>query len=176
MTLRFPSKSLNRRYILGLSLAFAMAAGAAAAPRAVLGAEHPFAALAGSWAGGGIIKKANGGSERIRCRSSYQPEGGAQLSLRLRCASDSYNFDLTANVMYDGGSITGSWSEASRNVSGGINGRSNANGSQIQASAQAVGFNANLSISTRGARQSVLITAPGTDVSEVNITMDRQKA
>jgi hypothetical protein len=116
----------------------------------------------------------NGSSERIRCRSTYEPAGGAQLTLRLRCASDSYNLDIGANVAYEGGSIAGNWSEAGRNVSGNITGRSNANGTQIQAAAQAVGFNANLSISTRGARQSVLITAPGTDVSEVSITMERR--
>jgi hypothetical protein len=94
-------------------------AGTASRP-AYSAAEHPFSALAGSWSGGGVIKKANGSSERIRCRSNYDPAGSSQLNLRLRCASDSYNFDLSANVSYQGGPISGSWSEASRNVGGSI--------------------------------------------------------
>src|SRR5258708_8641151 len=93
----------------------------------------PFSALAGSWSGGGTIKKSNGGSERIRCRSAYEPAGAANLSLRLRCASDSYNFDLTANVAYQGGAISGSVQEATRSAAGGISGRSTAERRQVQA-------------------------------------------
>jgi hypothetical protein len=175
MTLRFSSTVLMRNRIFGMAAVVAAAAiMVTAVPRLASSAEHPFAALTGSWTGGGVVKMMNGSSERIRCRSLYEPAGGAQLTLRLRCASDSYNLDISANVAYEGGPIAGNWSEASRNVSGNISGRSNANGSQIQAAAQAVGFNANLSISTRGARQAVLITAPGTDVSEVSITMERR--
>jgi len=37
-----------------------------------------------------------------------------------------------------------------------------------------MGFNANLSVSTRGARQTILLTAPGTDLSEASITMNRR--
>src|SRR5580658_3665187 len=119
MTLRFPSMILKGKHILGVAAVAATAAiVATAVPRVASSAEHPFSALAGSWSGGGVVKKSNGGGERIRCRSTYEPVGGAQLALRLRCASDSYNFDLSANVAYEGGPIAGTWSEASRNVSG----------------------------------------------------------
>jgi hypothetical protein len=77
---------------------FMGAAAARAAPDA-----HPFSALTGQWSGGGLIKKSNGSSERIRCRSVYEPAASTQLQLRLRCASDSYNFDLSAVVAYEGG-------------------------------------------------------------------------
>jgi hypothetical protein len=66
------------------------------------GADHAFSALTGSWTGGGIVKTTNGGSERFRCRSVYEPVAGTKLNLRLNCASDSYNFDLSANVSYEG--------------------------------------------------------------------------
>ena len=145
-----------------------------AVPRPVASADHAFSALTGSWTGGGIVKTTNGGSERVRCRSVYEPVAGAKLNLRLSCASDSYNFDLSANVSYEGGPIGGTWSEASRNVSGNITGRSNASGNQVQATVQGVGFNANLSVSTRGARQTILLAAPGTDMSEATITMNRR--
>ena len=145
-----------------------------AVPRPVASADHAFSALTGSWTGGGIVKTTNGGSERFRCRSVYEPVAGTKLNLRLICASDSYNFDLSANVSYESGPIAGTWSEASHNISGNITGRSNASGNQMQASVQGMGLSANLSVSTRGARQTILLTAPGTDLSEASITMNRR--
>jgi hypothetical protein len=160
----------------GKFAAVAVAVLMTAAPRAALSAaEGPFSALHGNWSGGGTIKKADGGSERIRCRSSYDPSGAASLQLRLRCASDSYNFDLSAKVNYEGGAISGTWSEASRGVTGNIQGHSNNNGRQVTAVAQAAAFSANLTLTTRDARQSVLILSPGSPVPEVSITLERGK-
>jgi hypothetical protein len=144
-----------------------------AAPRAALSVEGPFSALSGSWSGGGMIKKSNGSGERIRCRATYEPSG-ANLSLRLRCASDSYNFDLTAQVAYQGGGISGSWQEATRSVSGPIQGRSASEGRQIQASTQAIGFSANINLTTKGNHQTVQILAPGAEVPEVTVSLDKK--
>jgi hypothetical protein len=179
MTLRIASIGLCGMFNSGLKaapLAAALAATLlAAAPRDAGSAEaRALSALFGSWSGGGIIMRADGPSERIRCRSAYEPAGGAQISLRLNCNSESYNFDLSANVMYEGGRITGSWSEASRNVGGSIVGRSNPNGSQIQALAQSPAFSANISLTTRGARQSVQIVSPGSNVREVTVALERR--
>jgi|ERR1700678_4242781 hypothetical protein len=134
----------------------------------------PFSALYGSWNGAGLIKKSNGASERIRCRSTYEAEGAANLSLRLRCASDSYNFDLSASVAYQGGAISGSWQETTRNVNGGISGRSASEGRQIQAVAQAIGVTANITLTTRGNHQSVLILTPGAEVPEITVSLDKR--
>lgn len=150
----------------------ALLAAAVAPPVARSAEARAFSALAGSWSGGGTIKTSNG-AERIRCRSTDEPSG-VDLALRLRCASDSYNFDLSANVRYDGGALSGSWSEASRNVGGSIQGRSNANGSQVQAVAQSPAFTASLNITTRGSRQSILISSPGSQVSEVSVALERR--
>jgi hypothetical protein len=169
MTLRIPSIDCGHKAIAIVSLLLAMAA-----PQAANSAERAFSAMAGSWSGGGTIKKSNGSAERIRCRSTDEPGSGGDLSLRLRCASDSFTFDLSANVRYDGGAISGSWSEASRNVGGNIQGRSNPNGSQVQAVAQSVAFTANLTINTRGARQSIVISSPGSEVSEVSVALEKR--
>ena len=76
-------------------------------------AENPFAHFTGSWAGQGKITVQNGSSERIRCRGTYRAgETGTTLSISLRCASDSYKFELASDVTYDGGAITGSWNES----------------------------------------------------------------
>jgi hypothetical protein len=133
----------------------------------------PFAALPGSWSGGGTISLASGANERIRCRATYQVGGGGQaLQLSIRCASDSYNFDLAGNVVYQGGAITGTWSESTRGVNGTVSGR--AGGEQIQAYAQGAGFSAGLSLATRGNRQSVVIRPSGADITSVSIALARR--
>ena len=135
-------------------------------------AENPFAQFTGNWSGQGKITVQNGTSERIRCRGTYRPgDSGMTLSLSLRCASDSYKFELASDVTYDGGAISGSWNETTRQVNGSLSGRATAN--NITAQASAVGFNAALSIATRGNSQSVSIRSPGSEISEVTVSMAR---
>jgi hypothetical protein len=134
----------------------------------------PFSALNGSWSGAGTIKKSNGASERIRCRSAFEPAGTVNLSLRLRCASDSYNFDLTAGVAYQGGVISGSWQESTRNVNGSISGNSASEGRQVQAVAQTIGVTSNITLITRGNHQSVSIVTPGTEVPEITVSLEKR--
>ena len=174
MSLQFQAMRASKNsYAIKLAAAAAVlfigAAAAQAAPDA-----HPFSALTGQWSGGGLIKKSNGSSERIRCRSVYEPAAATQLQLRLRCASDSYNFDLSAIVAYEGGAVSGSWNEAGHNLNGSIQGRSTGNGRQMQVVAQSIAFTSNLTLNTRGDKQSILIQSPGTEVSEVAITLDRR--
>jgi len=140
------------------------------APARSQAAESPLANFIGSWAGSGKITVSNGASERIRCRGSYTGSG-ARLGLNLRCASDSYRFELTSDINYEGGNISGSWNETSRQVYGSLSGRATAN--HIEATAQSVGFSASLSITMRGNSQSVSIRSPGSEISEVSISLAR---
>jgi hypothetical protein len=118
----------------------------------------PFAGMAGNWSGGGTVTLDDGSSERIRCRAAEAVgAGGDGLNLTLTCASDSYKFDLKANVVSERGALSGSWSESSRNVAGSLEGRG-ANG-EFKVVASAAGFNANISLSTRGNKQSVVMRA-----------------
>jgi hypothetical protein len=136
-------------------------------------AFSPFRSLAGSWSGGGMLSMASGEREPLRCRASYDVGGrGGELRLNLRCASASYRFDLNGNAQYRGGTITGEWSEASRNASGTISGR--ATGDHIEAAARGQTFSANLSLTTRGNRQTVSIRPQGTDVTAVSLALDRR--
>jgi hypothetical protein len=138
---------------------------AAAASIAVLAsgsASHaqsgPFAGMAGVWSGGGTVTLDDGSTERIRCRATYAVgSGGNGLNQSLTCASDSYRFNLSSNVIANGGSLSGTWSESSRGITGSLEGRgSNGN---FQVTASAPGFNANISLRTSGNRQSVVIRA-----------------
>lgn len=112
----------------------------------------PFAGLAGSWSGGGTVTLDDGSKERIRCRATYAPRG-AEMNMTLTCASDAYKFALSANVVDQGGAISGSWSESSRNVSGSLQGRGG--GGNFEVVAAAAGFNANISLRTAGNKQSI---------------------
>src|SRR5579872_1957672 len=121
-------------------------------------AGGPFAGMAGVWSGAGTVTLDDGQTERIRCRATYAVgAGGNGLQQTLTCASDSYKFNLSSNLIAQGGAISGTWNESSRNINGNIEGRS-ANG-VFQVVATAPGFSANLTLTTRGNRQSVVIRA-----------------
>jgi hypothetical protein len=118
----------------------------------------PFAGLAGVWSGGGTVTLDDGSTERIRCRATYAVgNGGNGLNQSLTCASDSYRFNLSSNVVASGGSLSGTWSESSRGVTGNLEGR--ATNGTFQVIASAPGFNANITLTTRGNKQSVVIRA-----------------
>jgi hypothetical protein len=158
---------MNARISAALAISLGFLTLTADAPQA---AENPLAHFAGSWSGSGKITVSNGASERIRCRGTYRP-ADANLSLNLRCASDSYKFELVSDITYEAGTISGSWNEASRGVAGSLSGKATAN--HIEATAQSVGFSASLSIVLRGNSQSVAIRSPGSEISEVLISMAR---
>jgi len=131
----------------------------------------PFAGIAGNWSGGGTVTLDDGSSERLRCKASYAVgAGGDGLNLSLLCASDSYKFDLRANVVSDRGALSGSWSEAGRGVNGTLEGRG-ANGN-FQVAATAAGFSANISLTTHGNKQSVVIRSESA-FRAANITLSR---
>jgi hypothetical protein len=161
--------ALGFQAALGFGIA-AIAAGFIALGQRPAWAADPFAAFAGSWSGSGTITAKDGGRERLRCRGTNS-ESGNSLKLGLRCASDSYKFELSSDIKYDGGSISGSWNETSRGVAGSLSGK--ATSTHIEASAQTVGFTASLSIALRGNSQSVSIRSPGSEISEVSVSLAR---
>jgi hypothetical protein len=131
----------------------------------------PFAGMAGNWSGGGTITLDDGSSERIRCRATYAVgAGGNGLNQTLTCASDSYRFNLASNVMAQGSAISGTWSESTRNVSGTLEGR--AGNGHFQVVASAAGFTANISLTTSGNRQSVVIKSD-TVLRSASISLSR---
>jgi hypothetical protein len=132
----------------------------------------PFQDLAGNWSGTGNVILATGEKERIRCRVGYEvARRGHAVRQDLRCASDSYKFDLGAEVEYTGSSITGRWTERSRNVGGTIVG--SARPGFIEVLTESSGFSALLTITTRGDRQTVDISSKGREIAQVSIMLRR---
>jgi hypothetical protein len=130
----------------------------------------PFANMAGAWSGTGKILIKDGGTESIRCRATYTV-AGAGLNQVLRCASDSYRFDLTTTVTASGNTVSGIWSETSRNVNGTLGGK--INGGEIDALVEANGFAASFSMRTNGNKQIIAIRSQNTDLRGVDITLTR---
>jgi len=142
-------------------------------PAAAQGA-NPLVKLNGSWSGNGTITLNDGSRERIRCRASYASEasGAGGTRIGLRCASDSYKFELASNVTYSNGQITGNWNETTRNAAGELSGTASANHIDVRAGGQT--FAALISIAIRSDSQSVSIRSPGSTMQEVSISLSRQ--
>ena len=129
-----------------------------------------FSHFAGSWAGSGTISIADDGTERVRCKGTYSVQGGNNLRQVLRCASDSYRFDLNTDVIARGSSISGTWGEASRGLTGSLQG-SITNGN-IEALVTTNAFVATFTMVMRGNKQSVNINSKG-QIRNVSITLTR---
>jgi|GraSoi_2013_40cm_1033754.scaffolds.fasta_scaffold32587_2 hypothetical protein len=170
---RSPISRTAYAFALAASVVFLVAAFAPAkhAQRAV----GPFAGLAGAWNGSGRVEMQSGTSERIRCRARYSvSQTGDMLVQDLRCASDSDSVDVNSTSQSDQGSLSGTWTELTRNVSGTLSGR--ASGGSIQARMTALGFSAGLTVNTAGNTQSVTIIPEGNEVRSVVVTMKRGDA
>ena len=153
--------------------AFAVALSLLAPPGyAQRAADSPFAGLSGSWSGSGSIAMSSGVKERIRCRAVYRVDhDSVYLRLELRCASDSYKFELQSSVTHSNGTISGIWNELTRGAAGDVSGI--AIGHQIQLRAIGPTFAAIMVMNTRADRQSISIQAPGSEMSEVTISLNR---
>jgi hypothetical protein len=151
-----------------------LAAFVAAPVSAVCAEEGPFEPFAGPWAGTGVISVASGPSERIRCRVHYYvAQEGRDLNQQLRCASDSYHFDVNSALLDDGsGRIVGNWTETNRNAAGKVSGQVDRQG--VRAEVVGTGFSAALTIALRGDRQSVRIVPTGSDITAVTIELHRE--
>src|SRR4029078_571497 len=77
----------------------------------------PFKRLAGQWSGSGSSDLTERKREPIRCPAPYDvPADQRNLQLNIRCASDSYNFDLRASATYSAGAVSGTLSGATRSA------------------------------------------------------------
>jgi len=138
----------------------------------LLAADGPFAALPGTWSGTGTILLSSGAKERIRCRATHRlGASSTDLRLELSCQSDSYKFELQSQIASQDGTISGNWAETTRSVGGRIEGRATGNTIQVRAEGQT--FSAILAVTTRGDKQSISIQSPGSEMSDITITLTR---
>jgi hypothetical protein len=139
---------------------------------AVAAESGPFAGFNGVWTGSGHIKLADGSQERIRCRATYaESNGGRALQQALRCASDSYNFELRGDVESHGNQISGNWNETTRNVGGTLSGR--AQPGRFEVRIDNPSFSAELTLVSRNNTQTVTIRSSGTTFSGASVSLRR---
>jgi len=135
---------------------------------------NPLAKFAGNWLGNGLIYLSSGNKERIRCRGGFTPGesfNGSSLKLELRCAGDSYTFELQSELIYEAGQITGLWSEVSRGLNGKVMGT--IKDDQVQAQVESANFTATLELISLGDKQQIRITSPGSEMTDVLIGLVR---
>ena len=165
MTAAF-ARGFGRLAVIGAVALWAVAASAKAE-------AGPFSGLGGRWTGSGHIEMSNGSKERIRCRASYEVDSsGRAMHQSLRCASDSYNFELRSDVESRGNEVFGNWAELTRNIGGKLSGYYR--GGRIDVSVKSETFKAQLILVSRGNRQTVIIKSQGAQFSGATISLSRR--
>jgi hypothetical protein len=135
-------------------------------------AEQSFDGVAGSWSGSGLMKPKDGPSERVRCKIDYVPKNAGQsVKMNVRCASDAYKMDLSANIDENGTTLSGNWFESTYRQGGSVSGQ-NVNG-LIEAKVEGQTITALLTVRTKGNRQSFVMESPGAWISQVSIELVR---
>jgi hypothetical protein len=131
----------------------------------------PFSQLAGSWHGGGSVRYNDGSNEHLTCRGTYNSKsGGSELTLVIRCQSPSNKIDMKSEVAFEGGRVTGHWSEKTFGLEGDFNGSASPNKFSVQISGQLQGA---MTVSVNGAQQQVSISTNGPGFKSVSIAFSR---
>ncbi|MEY9184111.1 hypothetical protein ABIG06_005702 [Bradyrhizobium sp. USDA 326] len=137
-----------------------------------LRAEPVFDGLAGAWSGVGTMKPSDGPREKVRCKVAYDvTRPGRSLTLNLRCASDAYKMVLSANIEQSGTELSGNWFESEYRQGGKV--YCTNKDSLIEARIEGNTVAALVTIQTRSNRQSFLMEAPGSWMSEVAIELNK---
>src|ERR1700742_1126203 len=135
-------------------------------------ADQSFTNVAGSWSGGGLMKPSDGASERVRCKVEYGVKNAGQsVKMDVRCASDAYKMDLSANIDQDGTVLSGNWFESQYRQGGKVSGKK-VNG-LIEAKVESDTLTALLTVQTKGNKQTFVMDSPGAWLSHVSIDLVR---
>jgi hypothetical protein len=136
-------------------------------------AQQSFDSVAGAWSGGGSMKPSDGPSERVRCKIDYVPKNAGQsVKMNVRCASDAYKMDLSANIDENGTALSGNWFESQYRQGGSVSGQ-NVNG-VIEAKVEGQTITALLTVRTKANRQTFVMESPGAWISQVSIDLVRE--
>jgi hypothetical protein len=118
------------------------------------------------------MKPSDGARERVRCKVDYVPKNAGQsVKMNVRCASDAYKMDLSANIDENGATLSGNWFESTYRQGGSVSGQ-NVNG-LIEAKVEGQTITALLTVRTKGNRQSFVMESPGAWISQVSIELVR---
>lgn len=160
----FRNRTVNHRILRCALLTTILAAAPACA--------ESFDNVAGSWSGNGMMKPSDGPRERVRCKVDYTVKNtGQSVKMDVRCASDAYKMNLSANIDQNGTTLSGNWFESEYRQGGKISGQ-NLNG-LIEAKVESDTITALLTVHTKGNHQTFVMDSPGAWVSHVSIDLAR---
>lgn len=135
------------------------------------GADETWSLLEGRWSGMGTIVLDGGGSERLKCQAAYQVEGEAHVAQRLTCVSASYRIDGSADLIFEGSRLSGTWSERSYGVGGGLSGT--ATDGRIAFQLDAATFSGDAAIEVQRCRQTVRVSISGAIIKSIDVGLRR---
>jgi hypothetical protein len=136
-------------------------------------ALQSFDSVAGSWSGGGWMTTKDGPRERVRCKVDYIVKNASQsVKMSVRCASDAYKMNLSANIDQSGTALSGNWFESEYRQGGQVSGQ-NVNG-LIEAKVESATITALLTVRTKANRQTFVMESPGAWISQVSIDLARE--
>lgn len=125
-------------------------------PRALAVDASPFDKLIGRWVGEGRLGVRDNATEQVKCRVTYllaNPTG--ELQQTIRCASGSGSIEVRSFVTHTAGTLTGTWTELVRNMSGDLTGTVTPRGFRVSVKGESL--NANMDIIVLGAKQVIEI-------------------
>lgn len=134
-------------------------------------ADETWAMLEGRWSGVGTIALDGGGTERLKCQAVYQNEADGHVAQRLTCVGASYRIEGSADLIFEGTRLSGTWSERAYSVGGGLAGR--AEGGRMTFKLDGPTFSGNVSIEVQRCRQSIAVTLNGTIISRIDAGLRR---
>lgn len=146
--------------LLTIATLAASLAGAALAPSIghSLAAEPTgkLAEFAGRWVGKGRLGFKEGKFENVTCRATYFiSDDKTELKQNIRCASPSGKIEVKSNLIDEGGTLKGQWSEEIYNLHGELTGQVTERGLRVVV--QGGDLNANMDIIIKQPRQIVEI-------------------
>ena len=134
-------------------------------------ADETWAMLEGRWRGVGTIMLEGGGTERLKCQAIYKNEAVGHVAQRLTCIGASYRIEGSADLIFDDERLSGTWSEQSYAVGGGLAG--SAKDGRMAIKLDGPTFAGNVAIETQRCRQSITVTLDGTIISRIDAGLRR---
>lgn len=132
----------------------------------------PLEKLVGRWVGEGRLGVRDNPTESVKCRVTYiHSRAEDQLKQSLRCASAGGNVEVQSVVAHVAGSLTGSWKELVRNMSGDLSGTVTPRGFRVAVRGE--GLNANMDIVLVGTKQVIEIQFIHSSLIGLTLILDK---
>jgi hypothetical protein len=157
---------------LVLAVSFSVAAILGCQSRASAVDVSPFEKLAGRWVGEGRLGVRDNAPEHVKCRVTYiLANGQDQLKQSIRCASAGGNIEVQSQVAHSAGTLTGSWTELVRNMSGEITGTVTPRGFRVAVKGDTL--NANMDIILQGSKQIIEIQFVNSSLIGLTLVLEK---